>query len=117
VGLLGSLSLISTVKKFGILAVVCFSIISVIPELVSTVHASACPTGQAQNKIEGCVYNTDTSNPVPGLFVFIVSCGGFETTQYTTTDSNGYFAFQGNALPLCIQANNAYPVSVNGVTP
>ncbi len=87
-----------------------------VPILPRPAHASSCPLNNANYEIEGCVVNIANGNPVSGLNVYVIECGGFEITVDTTTDSNGYFSFQ----PIntnCINPYQAYPVSVNGVTP
>jgi hypothetical protein len=104
------------IKRFVMILILALSPGS-IPMLPQSAHAFTCPTSAASNKIEGCVVNSDTGNPVSGLIVVIITCGGYQSTADVTTDSNGHFSFQGNSLPICIKPSSAYPVSVNGVTP
>src|SRR5438552_11187334 len=98
-----------------ILALFLFSL----PLLPSRAHASACPLNNNANTVEGCVHNSDNGASVSGLYVYIIDCGGFQTQDYSITDTNGYFSLhttQFNGTP-CINPLASYAVSVNGVTP
>src|SRR5437870_3687830 len=101
-----------------LILIVVLSLLSV-RMLPSPAHGFSCPTSYASNKVDGCVISSSTGNPVSGLWAFIVDCGNFEILDSFTTNTNGYFSFQtqqGNGSP-CILPNQAYPVSVNGLTP
>src|SRR2546427_6945357 len=105
------------IKKFMLILILGLSLLLSVPILPLPAHGFSCPTSAASNKLEGCVVNSDTGNPVSGLVVVIITCGNYQSTADVTTDSNGHFSFQGNGLPICISPSSAFPVSVNGVTP
>jgi hypothetical protein len=69
----------------------------------------------ANYKIEGCVVNADTGQPLAGMNVYMLSCGTIET-NVRTTDIHGHFAFIGNTAPVCINGTSKYVISANGVT-
>ncbi len=108
------------IKKFVLILILSLSITSIPMFASPPAHASVnCASYliYEADKIEGCVVNSDTGNPVSGMDVYIVACG-FLLTWMNTTDSNGHFLFRlyaPNGQP-CFPNGN-YPVSINGVTP
>ena len=107
------------IKKIIIILILALSFVSLLPALTSPAHAFTCPTSSASGKIEGCVVSYDYGSPVPNQYVVIITCGGYQITDYAITDSNGHFSFA-ETLPngsACIIANKSYVLSVNGATP
>ena len=105
------------------MVVLAFALIIVsLPGQIPGAHAFSCSNyehPETANLVEGCIVDANTQNPVSGINVYLLSCGGVAFTVWKTTDSNGYYSFQGSTSPpACIASGDPKPIlTVNGVTP
>ena len=109
------------IKKSIMILGIAFSLIfATLPVMTPRAHAGFnCSNYEhyANSTVEGCVVDSSTAQPISGIYVYVLSCGGFALTAYTTTDNNGHFLFTGTSPPICLSGGSIDPVvTVNGVT-